>query len=84
MFIHPAFAGCEVYKDLIEKLSPYYNCIGIENYNLYAKNKISSLSCLAKFYLEKLDLYDKNKQIILLEWSLGRLIAFEMAYWLER
>ncbi|OIN83718.1 non-ribosomal peptide synthetase [Francisella sp. TX07-6608] len=84
LFIHPAFAGCEVYYDLIEKLSPYYNCIGIENYNLYAKNKISSLSCLAKFYLEKLDLNDKNKQIILSGWSLGGLIAFEMAYWLER
>ncbi|OIN82908.1 non-ribosomal peptide synthetase [Francisella sp. TX07-6608] len=84
LFIHPAFAGCEVYHALIEKLSPYYNCIGVENYNLYAKNKISSLSCLAKLYLERLDLNDKNKQIILLGWSLGGLIAFEMAYWLER
>ena len=84
LFIHPAFGGCEVYQDLIKKLSPYYNCIGIENYNLYAKNKISSLSCLAKFYLEKLDLYDKNKQIILLGWSLGGVIAIEMSYQLER
>ncbi|APC91244.1 Long-chain-fatty-acid--CoA ligase [Francisella sp. MA067296] len=83
-FVHPAFAGCEVYRALIEKLSPYYNCIGVENYNLYAKNKINSLSFLAKLYLERLDLNDKNKQIILLGWSLGGLIAFEMAYWLER
>ena len=85
-FVHPAFAGCEVYQKLADKLSENYNCIGVDNYNLYKKLKISSLSHLAKLYIEELHLRSKsqNQNIILSGWSLGGLIAFEMAYWLEQ
>ena len=85
-FIHPAFSGCEVYQNLANKLSEKYNCIGVDNYNLYKTNKIDSLSHLSKLYIKKLKLRSQNtkKKIVLSGWSLGGLIAFEMAYWLEQ
>ena len=85
-FIHPAFSGCEVYAQLADKLSKNYNCIGVDNYNLYEEEKINSLSQLSKLYIEKLQLRlkDKNDPIILSGWSLGGLIAFEMAVFLEQ
>ena len=84
-FIHPSCAGCEVYQSMTEKLLAHYHCIGIDNYNLYAAEQIISLTALAKYYLSKIIPFKSHKQkITLLGWSLGGLIALEMAYWLEQ
>ena len=84
-FIHPSCAGYEVYQSMAEKLLAYYHCIGIDNYNLYASKKITSLAALAKYYLSKIILFKSHDQkITLLGWSLGGFIALEMAYWLEQ
>ena len=82
IFVHPSCAGSEVYQSLADKLSQTYRCLGIDNYNLTQKDKITDLASLAKFYLSQLEL--KEKKIILLGWSLGGLIALEIAYWLEQ
>ncbi|MBK2124164.1 hypothetical protein IB691_02785, partial [Fangia hongkongensis] len=84
-FIHPAFSGCEVYQGLVDKLSDFYCCIGVDNYNLHHDQKINVLSELAFHYLSYLDFDNtEGKKILLLGWSLGGLIALEMAYMLEQ
>ncbi len=86
-FIHPAFAGCEVYQTLVDKLSLSYLCLGIENYNFGNDNKITTLSEIAQQYLCYLRLSPNVKdahKLTLVGWSLGGLIALEMAYWLEQ
>jgi acyl transferase domain-containing protein len=84
-FIHPSNSGCEVYQPLADKLSSHKNCIGIENHNLSAEDKISSLSELAKLYLSKIEVYlvNREQKITLCGWSLGGLIALEIACHLE-
>ena len=82
IFIHPSCAGSEVYQTLADKLSQAYQCLGIDNYNLSHENKITSLAELANYYLSLIEL--KNQKVILLGWSLGGLIALEMAYWLDK
>ncbi|WP_440615181.1 amino acid adenylation domain-containing protein [Cysteiniphilum sp. 6C5] len=86
-FVHPAFAGCEVYQTLVDKLSTAHLCVGIENYNFENDNKIESLSEIAQQYLCYLRLnsiVNNADQLTLVGWSLGGLIALEMAYWLEQ
>ena len=83
IFIHPAFAGCEVYQDFIDRLSNDYNCIGIDNYNIYNEDKIDNLSKLSSFYINQLNL-SKNETVYMFGWSLGGVIAIEMSYQLER
>ncbi|MCP4179877.1 MAG: amino acid adenylation domain-containing protein [bacterium] len=81
--IHPANGGCEVYSKLALSLKNSFNCYGIDNYNLYHDKKISNINDLAKYYLE----YIKNKEnsdiYYLSGWSLGGLIALEIASILE-
>ncbi|QIV96009.1 amino acid adenylation domain-containing protein [Allofrancisella inopinata] len=84
LFIHPAFAGAEVYQSLATKLSKSFNCIGIDNYNIYSKNKIDNLNDLAKLYVsEYLKNYSITNPIYLLGWSSGGALALEMAGLLE-
>jgi amino acid adenylation domain-containing protein len=84
LFIHPANAGAEVYKELAEKLSTRYYCVGINNYNLLHENPIENFSKLAEFYLEQLLLkYSLEEPINIFAWSLGGQIALEMARILE-
>ena len=86
-FIHPAFAGCEVYQTLVERLATSHLCLGIENYNFEHDNKITLLSEIAQQYLCYLKQNDdvrNAKQLTIAGWSLGGLIALEMAYWLEQ
>lgn len=83
--IHPGNASCEAYQELATNIEPSYHCIGIDNYNLYHTNKISSLKQLAKHYLEIIvnnDFFNKD-EINLYGWSLGGLIALEIAAQLE-
>jgi len=84
IFIHPGHGGSEVYQSLADMLSPVYNCIGIDNYNIHHKEKISSLQELAHYYLSVYkEKYSLNKSVNLLGWSLGGHIALEMAAILE-
>jgi pimeloyl-ACP methyl ester carboxylesterase len=84
-FIHPGYAGCEVYTNLSLELESRYNCYGIDNYNINNEEQISDIKELAKKYKYTLD--DKilsSKQVILIGWSIGGKIALEIAYLLEQ
>ncbi|MEF9478798.1 amino acid adenylation domain-containing protein [Chryseobacterium sp. 1B4] len=84
--IHPGGAGCEVYKELAEKLKPYYHCYGVDSYNLYHIEKISNLHNLAIYYLNHMDAIQKTshqEEYVLIGWCLGGQIALEIASILE-
>ncbi len=85
LLIHPGHGGCEVYHELANKLVDNYNCIGIDNYNIYSDIKISSLNKLSMLYVSKYLTQPKSSEnnIYLLGWSIGGQIALEMASILE-
>ena len=85
IFIHPGNGGSEVYQDIADQLRNQFNCIGINNHNVYFENKITSLSELAKYYLSEYEKdYVLKEPIYLCGWSLGGQIALEMAAQLEQ
>jgi len=84
--IHPALAGVEVFSDFAKQAQGKIHCFGLDNYNLYHEPAIDELSLLASFYraeIEKSKTYQEGKPIYLLGWSLGGLIALEIAAQLE-
>ena len=82
--IHPGGGGCEAYSSLAEGLNESYSCYGIDSYNLYHEFKITNLNQLALYYLSYLDkIHMEGDPYILLGWSLGGLIALEIATILE-
>ena len=84
IFIHPGHGGSEVYQNLADLLSSTYNCIGIDNYNIHHKEKISSLNKLAHYYLLAYEKkYALTEPVNLLGWSLGGHVALEIAAVLE-
>ncbi len=86
--IHPGGGGCEVYSSLADKLNSSYMCYGIDNYNLYHEKKYLTSHSLAGYYLKVIQhsgkLGHKSEEILLLGWSLGGLIALEIAGLLEQ
>lgn len=83
--IHPAIVGCEAYHNFAQALEGEINCIGVDNYNLYHQQQLSNLSAVASYYLanmERQGLLDQPT-IQLLGWSLGGVIALEIAARLE-
>ncbi|WP_186648487.1 non-ribosomal peptide synthetase [Fluviispira vulneris] len=85
--VHPARTGCEVYVKLAQAFDNNCHCFGLDSYNLYNEEKISSLKTLASFYLEHIlrKIEQKKEQSVnLFGWSLGGYICLEIASLLER
>ncbi|WP_369794396.1 amino acid adenylation domain-containing protein [Serratia sp. DD3] len=84
--IHPALVGCEAYLDFAKALEGEVNCFGVDNYNLYhSEQQLTELSTVAAYYLAKMEQQGLLEQpvIQLLGWSLGGVIALEIAAMLE-
>ncbi|MBV4368978.1 amino acid adenylation domain-containing protein [Erwinia phyllosphaerae] len=84
--VHPAVVGCEIYRELALSLEGKMNVIGINNYNLFNQPHIAALPALASYYLQHIRQrgLPKNRPVYLLGWSLGGLIALEIAAQLEQ
>ncbi|MEI2266155.1 non-ribosomal peptide synthetase [Erwinia sp. CGal63] len=84
--VHPAIVGCEIYQDLAMSLEGKMNVIGINNYNLFNQPVVSALPALAGYYLQHMQRrgLPEDRPIYLLGWSMGGLIALEIAAQLER
>ncbi|WP_323855991.1 non-ribosomal peptide synthetase [Xenorhabdus koppenhoeferi] len=83
--IHAANCGSEVYEPLANALSDIYNCIGIDNYNLYTDNQIDSLQQIAQIYMKlMLTEISIDEPIRILGWSLGGQLAMEIAFQFEQ
>jgi amino acid adenylation domain-containing protein len=84
--IHPGNAGCEAYIPLARRLEGRYNCYGIDSYNLYHDDVISSLPVLAEKYLGYVKHVQREtgrQEYVFLGWSLGGQLAIEIAGILE-
>jgi pimeloyl-ACP methyl ester carboxylesterase len=84
--IHPGNAGCEVYVPLARRLQGEFNCYGVDSYNLYHDDMISSAPAMAAEYLAQIDAIQEKSipdKYTLLGWSLGGQIALEIAAILE-
>ncbi|WP_075181030.1 non-ribosomal peptide synthetase [Pantoea sp. 1.19] len=79
--IHPALVGTEVFFPLAAQLSSHLRCIGVDNYHLRGETPIAELSALARYYLR--EMRPGNGPLRILGWSLGGIIALEMAAQLE-
>jgi amino acid adenylation domain-containing protein/non-ribosomal peptide synthase protein (TIGR01720 family) len=84
ILIHGGYSGSEVYQKLCDNIGDKYNCIGIDNYNIYNERKIGDLNEIACYYLEEFEKkYSLADPINLLGWSLGGLISLEISKILE-
>lgn len=84
--IHPGAGGCEVYGSLANKLKDYFNCYGVDSYNLYNEVKINTMTKLSQYYLSQIDElmeYPRQDTYHLLGWSLGGQISLKIAELLE-
>lgn len=82
---HPGGAGFEVYLPMLEMLNINYECYGVDNYNLNHQDKFTSLEELANYYLLQLTAFIHiERPVYLFGWSLGGLIALEIAIILEQ
>ena len=77
ILIHASISGAEIYKKLSKSIADDIEVFGVDSYNLYNKNKISSMDKLAEMYADDIldNFADKSKPIIIGGWSLGGLLA---------
>ncbi|HVV69182.1 MAG TPA: beta-ketoacyl synthase N-terminal-like domain-containing protein [Patescibacteria group bacterium] len=79
--VHPSQAGAEVYYNLAKKLKDTFSVYGIESHNLNCMPSecIDSLELLASHYINKLKEIQPRGEYVLGGWSMGGVIAYEMA-----
>lgn len=84
-FIHPGGAGAEAYKGLSEILPDNINFYAVDSYHLkFDATAYQSIETLADLYISALKKTHPKGPIFLGGWSLGGIIAYEMAIRLER
>ncbi|ASL93450.1 non-ribosomal peptide synthetase [Serratia marcescens] len=84
--IHPALVGAEAFHAFAQPLQGRLNCYGVDNHNLYHQPTIDSLGELAERYLNDMiaaGLLQDAGPVRILGWSLGGIIALEIAARLE-
>lgn len=84
--IHPALVGAEAFHAFAQPLQGRFNCYGVDNHNLYHQPAIDSLGDLAERYLNEMiaaGLLQGAGPVRILGWSLGGIIALEIAARLE-
>lgn len=81
--VHPGGGGCEAYLSLANRLKDSYKCYGVDSYNMYHEDLIDDLHQLARVYVDQIDKIEIRSSYTLLGWSLGGLIALEIASILE-
>ncbi|MCX6287148.1 MAG: amino acid adenylation domain-containing protein [Bacteroidetes bacterium] len=76
--VHPAGGNVLCYFELARELGKEYSVYGLQATGLYGK-KVDTVGDMACFYLEEISLPDCKDDVIFAGWSMGALIAFEMA-----
>ncbi|WP_455821032.1 beta-ketoacyl synthase N-terminal-like domain-containing protein [Pseudomonas cerasi] len=79
ILIHASISGVEMYKSLSKKMDSDIEVLGVDSYNLYNENKITSIEKLAEKYAG--DIFDSVKNstmpVFIGGWSLGGLLAIK-------
>jgi amino acid adenylation domain-containing protein len=76
--VHPAGGNVLCYYELARELTKDYTVYGLQATGLYGK-KVDTVSDMARLYLEEINLPACIEDVIFSGWSMGALIAFEMA-----
>jgi amino acid adenylation domain-containing protein len=76
--VHPAGGNVLCYYELARELGKEYSVFGLQATGLFGK-KVDTVSDMARFYLEEIKLPVNMDDLIFAGWSMGALIAFEMA-----
>ncbi|VEA66613.1 Polyketide synthase PksN [Serratia plymuthica] len=80
IFIHASISGVEIYKKLSKNIANDIEVLGVDSYNLYNENKISSIDKLAEKYAD--DIFERVKDntapVFIGGWSLGGLLAIKI------
>lgn len=78
--VHPGLAGAEVYDELSRLLEGEVNCYAFDSYNLNSGYPfLRSIEALAEEYIKHLKQFKPKGPYQLGGWSLGGIIAYEMA-----
>lgn len=85
IFIHPAFAGAEVYSEFAEALAPEIPFYVVDSYNLNSQSPfITSLTKLAAQYVDYILSLQKSGPFFLGGWSFGGVFSLEIAHQLTK
>lgn len=84
IFIHPGHAGSEVYMPLASELDRSISFYAIDSYNLYYEPFVKTIEELASHYLQYVKTISPRGPYFLGGWSLGGIIAYEMAQQLTK
>ena len=76
--VHPAGGNVLCYYELARELGKEYTIYGLQSAGLYGK-EVNTVSDMAALYLEEISLPAGIDDVIFAGWSMGALIAFEMA-----
>ncbi len=76
--VHPAGGNVLCYFELARELGKEYVVYGLQATGLYDK-KVDNIGDMANLYLEEISLPACKDDVIIAGWSMGALIAFEMA-----
>lgn len=76
--IHPAGGNVLCYYELARELGNEYSVYGLQATGLSGK-KVDTVGDMARFYLEEIELPANKDDVIFAGWSMGALVAFEMA-----
>ncbi|MEI7983780.1 MAG: AMP-binding protein, partial [Bacteroidota bacterium] len=76
--VHPAGGNVLCYFELARELGTEYSVYGLQATGLYGK-KVDTIGDMAGYYLDEISLPDCKDDVIFAGWSMGALIAFEMA-----
>lgn len=83
--VHPGLAGAEAYSELAKHLDKNIPLYAIDSYNLNSeKSFLSTIEALAEKYIEYTQSVKPKGPYLLGGWSLGGIIAYEMAQQLTR
>lgn len=84
IFIHPGHAGSEIYLNFASVLNKKIRFYTFDSYNLYHQPFIGTISELATKYLQDVKKLLPIGPYYLGGWSLGGIVAYEMAQQLEK
>ncbi len=87
IFIHPGHAGAEVYLELLNRLPKKIPCYALDSFNLYHNDSdtlLTTIDAMAEYYIETLSGQNLGESLQIVGWSLGGVIAIEMAHQLSK
>ncbi|WP_434460682.1 beta-ketoacyl synthase N-terminal-like domain-containing protein [Serratia plymuthica] len=80
ILVHASISGVEMYKKMSKNIASDIEVLGVDSYNLYNENKITSIDRLAETYADDIleRVKDNTAPVFIGGWSLGGLLAIKI------